>query len=179
MKTGRRYIYFLHGLESSGNGTKGRFFADHFPEIKRPDFTGNLAARLTQLEKLCDGNREITFVGSSFGGLMASCFAESNRTKVSRMILMAPALNFENYVSPALPIEIPTLIIIGQHDNITPMVPVLDIAHDTFNNLTVWISDDDHMLHNIFTQLDWVKMLDTDVDFASLQAPFGVQTNNM
>ena len=165
MTTHHQSIYFLHGLDSSGNGTKGRYFASHFPDIIRPDFEGSLTSRLKQLEHLCYENKNITLIGSSFGGLMASCFAANNREKVSRLILMAPALNFEDYTPPEPAIDVPTLLIIGQHDDVTPMDPVLDLARKTFTNLTIWISDDDHMLHNTFTHLDWGKLLDINIDF--------------
>lgn len=171
MKTDHRSIYFLHGLESSGNGTKGQYFATHFPEILRPDFTGSLSSRLEQLEKLCNEAKNITLIGSSFGGLMASCFAAKNRERVSRLVLMAPALNFENYTPPTQPIKIPTLVVIGERDDVTPIDPVAALAQKTFSNLTLWISDDDHMLHNSFTRFNWKKLLDTDIDFSSLQPP--------
>jgi len=176
MTTDNQSIYFLHGLESTGNGTKGKFFANHFPDILRPDFAGSLSVRLRQLETLCSEAKNITLIGSSFGGLMASCFAESNRERVSRLILMAPALNFENYTPPIRPIEIPTLLVIGEHDDITPIDPVADLAQATYSNLTIWMSDDDHMLHNSFTLLDWTKLLDTGIDFSSLQPPPGILT---
>ena len=168
-------IYFLHGLDSSGNGTKGKFFAENFPQINRPNFHGELTTRINQLEEICRGDKAITFIGSSFGGLMASCFTESNREKVSRLILMAPALNFEDYTPPVPAIDVPTLLIIGSHDDVTPIDPVLDLAQMTFTNLTIWISDDDHMLHRSFTHLDWVKLLDTNVDFSSLHPPSGIE----
>lgn len=174
MTTDRRSIYFLHGLESTGNGTKGQFFGNYFPDILRPDFEGSLSARLGQLETLCDEAKNITLIGSSFGGLMASCFAEKNRERVSRLILMAPALNFGNYTPPIQPIDIPTLLVIGEHDDITPITPVADLAQATYSNLTIWISDDDHMLHNSFTQLDWKKLLNSSIDFSSLQPPAGI-----
>jgi len=174
MTTDHQRIYFLHGLESSGNGTKGKFFANHFPDILRPDFKGSLSTRLRQLESLCHEAENITLIGSSFGGLMASCFAESNRERVSRLVLMAPALNFENYTPPIRPIEIPTLVVIGEHDDVTPIDPVAGLAQATFSNLTTWVSNDDHMLHNSFIQLNWKNLLDTGIDFCSLQPPPGV-----
>lgn len=175
MTTDRRSIYFLHGLESTGNGTKGKFFGNHFPDILRPDFEGSLSARLEQLGMLCNEAKNITLIGSSFGGLMASCFAESNRERVSRLVLMAPALNFGNYTPPIRPIEIPTLLVIGEHDDVTPLDPVVDLAQATYSNLTIWISDDDHMLHNSFTQLDWKDLLNPDVVLSSLQPPSGIR----
>ena len=179
MTTDRQVTYFLHGLESTGNGTKGKFFGNHFPDILRPDFEGSLSARLSQLESLCREAKDITLIGSSFGGLMASCFADSNRERVSRLVLMAPALNFGNYTPPIRPIEIPTLLVIGEHDDVTPIDPVVDLAQATYSNLTIWVSDDDHMLHNSFTQLDWKNLLDTGIDFSSLQPPPGVLKSDL
>ena len=169
-------IYFLHGLESSGNGTKGRFFGEKFPNIKRPDFDGDLDTRLVQLEKQCAGEKKITLIGSSFGGLMACCFAENNRERVTRLILMAPALNFADYTPPPRPISTPTLLLIGKRDDVTPMDPVLGLAEKTFSQLTVFISDDDHMLHNSYSLLDWEKLLDTNLKMSSLKSPFTANT---
>lgn len=170
-------IYFLHGLESSGNGTKGIFFREKFPHIKRPDFDGDLTARLEQLEKLCAGEKKITLIGSSFGGLMAGCFTENNRERVARLILMAPALNFADYTPPLRPIDVPTLLLIGKRDEVTPRDPVVRLAQTTFSHLTVWISDDDHMLHNSFSRLDWKKLLDISLDLSSLKSPFLTDIN--
>ena len=42
-------IIFIHGLESSGQGYKGRFFRKIFPNILTPDFKGELNERMEQL----------------------------------------------------------------------------------------------------------------------------------
>ncbi|MFT5697573.1 MAG: pimeloyl-ACP methyl ester carboxylesterase [Desulforhopalus sp.] len=175
--TDNQSIFFLHGLESSGNGTKGRFFGEHFPHIIRPDFEGGLATRINRLEGLCTGDENITLIGSSFGGLMACHFADNHRQRVSRLILMAPALNFEAYTPPSPPISIPTLLVIGTHDETTPINPVVGLAQSSFSNLTVWISDDDHMLHSSFAQLDWSTLLDLTIDLISQKPPAGFQRN--
>ena len=39
-------IFFLHGLDSSSKGTKGQWFAKHFPEVRLSNFQGNLPTRL-------------------------------------------------------------------------------------------------------------------------------------
>jgi len=56
--------FFLHGLDSSGKGTKGQWFAKHFPKMHIPDFQGDLATRLSALEKLCSGYNDLILVGS-------------------------------------------------------------------------------------------------------------------
>jgi len=152
-------IFFLHGLESSSKGTKARFFAHHFPEVISPDFNGDLSERLRQLERICLGTTDLIFIGSSFGGLMATCFATKYPERVARLILMVPALNFGNYRAPKVKLSIPTLLIAGQHDTITPPAQIIPLAKETFSNLEIHIEDDDHMLHNCFEQLNWNSLL--------------------
>jgi len=42
---------YIHGLESSSRGTKGRFFRERFPRMVLGDYSGDLEWRLEQLEK--------------------------------------------------------------------------------------------------------------------------------
>ncbi|MGB3224159.1 MAG: alpha/beta fold hydrolase [Desulforhopalus sp.] len=151
--------YFLHGLDSSGSGTKGRFFSQKFPHIACPDFDGTLQNRLHQLEKLCKNQQQLIFIGSSFGGLMATCYASNYPEKVAKLILLAPALNFEGYQPPSEPLQIPTFLIIGKNDTVTPAAAVIPLANASFANLHINIPDDDHMLHESFHSLDWHTLL--------------------
>ncbi len=153
-------IYFLHGLDSSGSGTKGRFFARNFPDVFCPDFTGPLTERLRRLEELCRNRQQIILIGSSYGGLMATCYAISKPPgKVAGLILLAPALNYEDYRPPSHPLQIPTLLVIGKHDAVTPPAAVIPLAQGTFTNLEIRLEEDDHMLHNTFQHLNWLKLL--------------------
>lgn len=167
-------LFFLHGLESSGNGTKGQFFAQHLPQMQRPDFKGPLASRLSQLEILTKDETELILIGSSYGGLMASCFAEKNCKKIKKLILLAPALNFEGYTPPAKSIDVPVLVVIGRHDDVTPINPVVDLAKRSFKSVTIWICEDDHMLHKIFPELNWKMLLDPAVSLSAITPPAGV-----
>ena len=151
--------YFLHGLDSSGKGTKGQFFAQKFPHVVCPDFKGTLPNRLHQLEAFCKNQQQLILIGSSFGGLMATHYATEHPEKITRLILLAPALNFEGYHPPAELLQIPTLIIVGKHDTVTPAAIVIPLAEATFADLTIRTEDDDHMLHDTFRRLDWQKLL--------------------
>ncbi|GAB6191015.1 alpha/beta fold hydrolase [Desulfocastanea catecholica] len=151
--------YFLHGLDSSGSGTKGRFFARNFPHVVCPDFTGALPERLQQLAKLVDDQRQLVLIGSSFGGLMATCYALAHPAKVARLILLAPALNFAGYQPPAQLLSTPTFLAIGEKDTVTPADLVVPLAKATFADLHLHIADDDHLLHATFPQLDWQMLL--------------------
>lgn len=151
--------YFLHGLDSSGSGTKGRFFQNHFPEIHCPNFHGSLTERMKQLEYLCKDEDALQFIGSSYGGLMATCFSINNHARIKNLVLLAPALNFEDFIPPRPPISVPTLIVVGQDDTVTPANSVLALARKSFSNLTEKLVLDDHLLHKTYTTLNWVEIL--------------------
>ena len=150
---------FLHGLDSSSQGTKGRFFKTHFSHVIRPDFSGDLGERLQHLEKIYENKTNLIFIGTSFGGLMAACFALKYPKRVDKLILLAPALNYEDYRAPEVMLTIPTTLVIGQHDTVTPAELVVPLAEKTFSNLEICIVDDDHMLHNNFKQMDWDELI--------------------
>lgn len=156
---GQEATLFLHGLDSSGQGTKGQFFAQHFPHILRPDFIGSLEDRMAGLEQICAGINRFTLIGSSFGGLMASLFAARHPDRVTRLILLAPALNYGDYQPPRQALTIPTSLVIGKDDTVTPPDLVLPLARASFANLDIAVADDDHLLHIAFPALPWHRLL--------------------
>ncbi len=150
---------FLHGLDSSGSGTKGTFFSARHPDMMRPDFHGALHERLQQLYGLVGEATDLVVVGSSFGGLMAACLAFDHPEKTRRLILLAPALNFHEYRIPKQPTEVETALIIGSDDVVTPPDLVVPAAVASFSNLTIDIVNDDHLLHDTYQNLDWDYLL--------------------
>lgn len=156
-------FFFLHGLDSSSNGTKGRYFKSNYPDFIVPDFEGSLEMRLQKLESLCSAangeDEPVVLVGSSFGGLMAACFAVKNPKRTARLILMAPALNFPGLEIPAAKIAVPTYLLIGSRDSVTPANKVIPIAKQTFAHLEIYLVDEDHLLHKSFPTLDWNTLL--------------------
>ncbi len=150
---------FLHGLDSSIRGTKGQWFREHFPAVQMHDYHGDLDQRLTQLEKEVAGEENLILVGSSFGGLVAACYARKHPKQCRRLVLLAPALNFSGYQPPPRPLAVPTLLVTGAHDTVCPPHLVLPQARATFANLEVRVVDDDHMLHRVFPTLDWSQLL--------------------
>jgi len=150
---------FLHGLDSSIGGTKAQWFRLHFPHVRMRNYSGDLDQRLSQLEEETADLDRLILVGSSFGGLMAACFAIRHPERCRRLVLLAPALNFTEYRPPVVPLALPALLVIGQHDTVCPPDLVLPLARATFCNLEVRIEDDDHMLHRTFPALDWQRLL--------------------
>jgi pimeloyl-ACP methyl ester carboxylesterase len=101
----------------------------------------------------------LILVGSSFGGLMAACLASEMPERIRRLVLLAPALNFHEYKPPEEKISPETLLVIGKNDVVTPPDLVLPVAEASFSNLQISLVDDDHLLHNSFARLDWVRLL--------------------
>lgn len=154
-------LIFLHGLESSSRGTKARWFRQYFPEMILPDFTGLLEERMNTLQAMLVDKQDLIMVGSSFGGLMATLYAQENKGRVKKVILLAPALNFleASKYSDRLVTTVHAHLFIGRHDTVCPPDIVIPLAKQIFKMLDVHVSDDDHLLHNTFFQIDWTSLL--------------------
>ncbi len=146
---------FLHGLDSSSKGTKAQYFKELFPDMVIPDFDGSLENRLQKLDVICQDHNELIIIGSSFGGLMATCFAAENPTRIYKLFLLAPALNFPGFLIPQKKVPAPAFLLIGKHDTVTPPTDVLPLAERTFSDLDTHIVDDDHLLHEVFPTINW------------------------
>ena len=151
---------FLHGLDSSSRGTKGSFFRAHFPGLLFPDFTGPLEERMDQLDQELGDIRDLVLIGSSFGGLMATILAMREPLRVARLILLAPALNFAEFIPyRSGRVSHPAIIYVGSHDPVTPCREVEPLAREVFSDLNFYEVDDDHSLGRTFPQLDWPTLL--------------------
>lgn len=151
---------FIHGLESSNQGTKAVFFESNFPDMIIPNFTGGLQERMEKLDEILSEKSGIRLVGSSFGGLMASIFAMEHESSVDRLILLAPALNLMEFADyQERQISVPVWIYQGKDDEVIPLKTVEGVAKKTFRNLTFHKVNDDHYLHKTFKTIDWDTLL--------------------
>jgi pimeloyl-ACP methyl ester carboxylesterase len=153
---------FIHGLESTSRGTKGEYFRNHFPDMLIEDFTGSLDRRLEKLDRLLRGRTGLVLVGSSYGGLMAAIYACRMSRNVAKLILLAPALNlpeFEVFLQKR--IDVPTALYHGRLDDVVPPEAVKRIAQQVFNQLDYHLVDDDHSLHQTFSNMAWTELLQT------------------
>ncbi|MBW2609163.1 MAG: alpha/beta hydrolase [Deltaproteobacteria bacterium] len=151
---------FLHGLESSNQGTKSVFFREKYPDMLIPNFSGSLQRRMGKLNDILAGKSGIRVVGSSFGGLMAAIFAMENEPSVDRLILLAPAINlmgFSNYSQKEISLSVS--IYHGKDDGVIPLQAVESIAKKCFRDLSFHIVDDDHSLHKTFKNMEWDNLL--------------------
>ena len=153
---------FIHGQESSSQGTKGLFFRDLFPEMIIPDFMGDISARMLKLNEILKDKRGIIIIGSSLGGLMAALYVFQNPDSLKKLILLAPALNlpeFIPYLSEKL--ILPVYVFHGKEDEVIPPKPIQAIAKKIFANLTFTMLDDDHRLSKRFTSIDWPRLIES------------------
>ncbi|MFZ7112720.1 MAG: YqiA/YcfP family alpha/beta fold hydrolase [Desulfatiglandales bacterium] len=151
---------FLHGLESSNQGTKAVFFRERYPDMSTPNFRGSLQQRMEDLHKILAGKTNIGIVGSSFGGLMGAIFSMENASRVDRLILLAPAINFIEFTGyQETPISVPTWVFHGTQDEVIPIEEVEHVARRCFTRLHFNRVEDDHFLHNTFKSIDWDGIL--------------------
>lgn len=151
---------FLHGLDSSSQGTKAKWFRKNFPEMVIPDFTGTIDDRMEKLITLLGEEKELVLIGSSFGGLMATLFARENESRIHKIILLAPALNFPDFVwHKGRKVNVSAKLFIGSQDTVCPPNIVVPVAQKVYANLSVNLSDDDHLLRDTFTKIDWKELL--------------------
>ena len=154
-------IIYLHGSESTSQSGKARQFAEKFPGMVTPDFTGSFEERMKQLKPILGRKKNWTIIGSSFGGLMGTVFTCEHPTQVRKLILLAPAL-LRDHFAPYLNLEavsVPTVIVHGTEDDVVPLEPVREIAEKLFTDLQYIVVDDGHRLHKAFEELDWEEII--------------------
>ena len=162
-------IIFVHGLESSGHGFKGRFLKNVFPDILTPDFKKSnenlpmyelLDYRMAELNSILLEKKPWVIVGSSFGGLMAVIFVLKNPKNVSKLILLAPFIVSRKLKQNMFkPVDVPVTVYHGKNDSIVPYKPARERARHFFTNLEYIIVDDDHRLHSTVTSINWQKII--------------------
>jgi pimeloyl-ACP methyl ester carboxylesterase len=92
--------------------------------------------------------------------MMATLYAMENGDAVDRLVLLAPALNFPDFSGYGIKrVSIPTWMIIGRQDTVTPAVVVVPIAKRIFTDLVYDEVNDDHMLAGSFRSIDWKSLL--------------------
>jgi pimeloyl-ACP methyl ester carboxylesterase len=153
-------LIFLHGLMGSSQGFKATLLRGLFPHILIPDFRGSLAERMAQLAPILADGPEWIIIGSSMGGLMGTLFTCQHPGQVSKLILLAPALTWPDFVeNPPSPVSVPTVVYHGRRDTVVPIEPVRELAARVFANLAFCDVDDDHSLHKAVQVIDWSSLL--------------------
>jgi len=155
-------IIYLHGSDSNSQSGKARQFAEKFPGMITPDFTGEFEERMAQLKPILGRKKNWVIIGSSYGGLMGTVFTCKHPTQVRKLILLAPALlkdPFGSYLDLE-PVSVPTVIIHGLTDDVVPLEAAREVAKKLFTNLQYILVDDGHRLQEAFKELNWEDILE-------------------
>lgn len=149
---------YLHGLNSSPEGTKGKLFRRLLGEdFSAPDLGPDLVSTsFKQKFELARAHlKERTLlVGSSLGGYIAALLAEQFPDKVGQLILIAPAFEYfkrqgiEEEYSDIPSVQCPTLVIAGRKDDIVPLSVIDEFVKKNETCDYVLLANGDHRMHD-------------------------------
>ena len=99
-------VLYLHGFASSPQSSKAAFFSRKFaerdvqmmvPDLNEPDFSTLTVSRmLQQVQEAVSASAEpLAVIGSSLGGFVAVQAALQHSARIARLVLLAPALDFD------------------------------------------------------------------------------------
>jgi alpha-beta hydrolase superfamily lysophospholipase len=152
-------LCFLHGLDSSPQGTKATFLKKYYPNCWMPALPPDIIERVEVLKR---GFREpMLVVGTSLGGLTALLYAMQHPDRVRGLVLLAPAVGIKDkelftleeqktMSSTYIPQGIPGIIVAGLRDDVIPINAhheLIDRSPDP-KTISLWETDDDHDLHH-------------------------------
>ena len=83
-------LVFLHGLDSSPQGTKARLLRKKYPNCVIPSLPQDIHERVRIVSR--ELFEPMLVVGSSLGGLTAIMFAMNQPDMIKALVLLAPAV---------------------------------------------------------------------------------------
>ncbi len=138
-------VLFIHGLESSPQGTKARVLAEAFDARTPAMDTGDFEACVRlQAEEISRFSPDVV-VGSSFGGAVAVALLQRGLWRGPTLLLAQAAV--EQGLAPTLPKGRRVWLVHGTRDDLVPMANSRMLARTGTPRLVRWIEvDDDHRL---------------------------------
>jgi predicted esterase len=159
-------VQFIHGLESSPQGTKARFLASRFdataPSMDTSDLSGAIE---TQARALAAFGPEVV-VGSSFGGAITVALLARGLWR-GPTVLLAPAAAKLGVVAP-LPEGVPIIVVHGLRDTVVPIEDSRALAETGTPGLVTLLEvDDEHRLQGL---VDSGRLADLVLEVAARRA---------
>jgi predicted esterase len=144
----RLRVQFIHGLESSPQGSKAVFLASRFDATTPTMDTRDLAGAIeTQARALAEIRPDVV-VGSSFGGAIAVALLARGLWR-GPTLLLAPAAAKLGIHDP-LPDGVRVTIVHGVHDAIVPLEDSRALARTGTPGLVTLLEvDDEHRLQSL------------------------------
>lgn len=167
-------VLFIHGLESSPQGTKARLLAEHFetltPAMDTADFEGCVRRQADAIRRF----RPDVVVGSSFGGAVAVALLQRGLWRGPTLLLAQAAV--EQGLRPELPTGARVWIVHGERDELVPPASSRRLARSGSPGLVRLLAiDDDHRLTAAVADgrlVGWVREL-VAAQVEAEAAPFG------
>jgi predicted esterase len=141
----RPRVQFVHGLESSPQGTKARLFAAHFdartPAMDTADFEACVRVQAEELARF----RPDVLVGSSFGGAVVVALLQRGLWRGPTLLLAQAAAHYG--LELRLPENVRVWLVHGLRDDLVPIEESRALARTGTPGLVSLLEpDDDHPL---------------------------------
>lgn len=162
---------YIHGLEGSANGTKGKFVRATYgrsgPQMdaKAGEKLGVRPPSFEPCFEVCKAYIEQTkasvLVGSSFGGAMTMALLQAGVWQ-GPVVLLAPAIKRYGF-DLKLPQGVHALIIHDPNDDLIPYEDSIELQQSNPKNAILWKSDGGHKLETITTNGLLKKAIDEQI----------------
>lgn len=151
-------LFYIHGLDSSPQGVRARYFKAHFPDMLIPALPNDVRVRLDMLKTIIQ--EPACLVGSSLGGLTSLLLARDCPERIRAMVLIAPAVatfdltlwkpeDLEEVNRLVIPAGIPTHVIAARQDDVIPLAGIegLLARSPKGGEVPFQVFEDGHLLH--------------------------------
>lgn len=169
-------ILFLHGLESTPEGSKAqwlkaRYGSDNVKSVDLdtshaivsrdkakalgvpwghtwPDIEADFAVPLMRTKEAITPSTKL-IVGSSFGAAVLTRLIQEGFWKGPSLLIASAGLKLTGKAE--LPTEAPVVLLHGLHDDVVPFEDSCEVVDANGRNVSLWLAEDGHRMDTILT----------------------------